>query len=108
RFANSIVFKISWEGGGVSPNPHKGHQEGRKIKMGFEDVPRCQHVKVNGVQCASPALRRKPYCYFHERVQYERKLAAEDKSAARNFGFPLFEDANSIQVALMKTVQMLG
>ena len=21
--------------------------------MGFEDVPRCQHVKVNGVQCAA-------------------------------------------------------
>ncbi len=76
--------------------------------MGFEDVPRCQHVKVNGVQCASPALRRKSHCYFHERAHYERKLAAENKSAPRNFGFPLLEDANSIQVALMKTVQMLG
>jgi hypothetical protein len=76
--------------------------------MGFEDVPRCQYVKVNGVQCASPALRRKPHCFFHERAQHERKLAAEDKSAPRNFGFPLLEDANSIQVALMKTVQMLG
>ena len=72
--------------------------------MGFEDVPRCQHIKVNGVQCGSPALRRKAYCYFHERVQYERKLAAENNSAPRNFGFPLLEDANSIQVALMKIV----
>lgn len=76
--------------------------------MGLENVPRCQHVKVNGVQCGSPALRRKCHCYFHERVQYERKLAAQDKSAPRNFGFPLLEDANSIQVALMKIVQMLG
>jgi hypothetical protein len=78
------------------------------MEMGFEDVPRCQHIKVNGVQCGSPALRRKAYCYFHERVQYERKLAAENNSAPRNFGFPLLEDANSIQVALMKIVQMLG
>lgn len=76
--------------------------------MGFENVPRCQHIKVNGVQCGSPALRFKSHCYFHERAQHERKLAAEDKSAARNFSFPLLEDANSIQVALMKTVQMLG
>jgi hypothetical protein len=76
--------------------------------MGMENVPRCQHVKVNGVQCGSPALRRKRFCYFHERVQYERKLAAQDKSAPHNFGFPLLEDVNSIQVALMKTVQMLG
>jgi hypothetical protein len=77
-------------------------------KMGFENVPRCQHVKVNGVQCGSPALRRKPHCYFHERVQYERDLATENKSGQRKFGFPLLEDANSIQVALMKVIQMLG
>jgi hypothetical protein len=76
--------------------------------MGFENVPRCQHVKVNGVQCGSPALRRKPHCYFHERAQYERELAAENKSGQRKFGFPLLEDANSIQVALMKVIQMLG
>jgi hypothetical protein len=76
--------------------------------MGFENVPRCQHVKVNGVQCGSPALRRKPHCYFHERVEYERNLAAENKSGQRKFGFPLLEDANSIQVALMKVIQMLG
>jgi hypothetical protein len=76
--------------------------------MSFENVPRCQHVKVNGVQCGSPALRRKPHCYFHERVQYERELAAENKSGQRKFGFPLLEDANSIQVALMKVIQMIG
>jgi hypothetical protein len=64
--------------------------------MGLENVPRCQHVKVNGVQCGSPALRHKRHCYFHERAQYERKLAAQDKSATRNFGFPLLEDANSV------------
>jgi hypothetical protein len=76
--------------------------------MGLENVPRCQHVKVNGVQCGSPALRRKGHCFFHERVQYERKLEAQDKSGSPSFSFPLLEDANSIQVALMKVIQMLG
>ena len=28
-------------------------------------VARCEHVKVNGTQCGSPALRDQPYCYFH-------------------------------------------
>jgi hypothetical protein len=76
--------------------------------MALEHVPRCQHVKVNGVQCGSPALRRKTHCYFHTRVEHERRAAAETTDGKRSFGFPLLEDANSIQVALMKMVQMLG
>jgi hypothetical protein len=76
--------------------------------MALEHVPRCQHIKVNGVQCGSPALRRNAHCYFHARAHHERAISAEDKSAKRRFGFPLLEDANSIQVALMKVIQMLG
>jgi hypothetical protein len=76
--------------------------------MALEHVPRCQHVKVNGVQCGSPALRRKTHCYFHTRVEHERRAAAETTDGKRSFGFPLLEDAKSIQVALMKMVQMLG
>jgi hypothetical protein len=76
--------------------------------MGLENVPRCQHVKVNGTQCGSPALRRKHHCYFHERVHREREILAEDQSGRRKFGFPLLEDANSVQVALMKVIQMVG
>jgi hypothetical protein len=76
--------------------------------MALEHVPRCQHVKVNGVQCGSPALRRRAHCYFHTRVEHERQAATEVRDGKRSFGFPLLEDANSIQVALMKVVQMLG
>ncbi len=76
--------------------------------MALEHVPRCQHVKVNGVQCGSPALRHQSHCYFHTRVEHERRAAAENREGKRSFGFVLLEDANSIQVALMKVVQMLG
>jgi hypothetical protein len=76
--------------------------------MALEHVPRCQHVKVNGVQCGSPALRNRSHCYFHTRVEHERKLAVGNTEGERSFGFPLLEDANSIQVALMKVIQMLG
>jgi len=76
--------------------------------MGLENVPRCQHVKANGTQCGSPALRRRWLCYFHERIRREQSRIAADGSAKRRFDLPLLEDANSVQVALMKVIQMLG
>ncbi|MGA9389951.1 MAG: hypothetical protein WBV69_05850 [Candidatus Sulfotelmatobacter sp.] len=76
--------------------------------MGLENVPRCQHVKVNGTQCGSPALRSRRCCYFHDRIRREQAKIAADVSAERRFDLPLLEDANSVQVALMKVIQMLG
>jgi hypothetical protein len=76
--------------------------------MGLENVPRCQHVKMNGTQCGSPALRRRRQCFFHERIRRERAKIAADTSAQRGFDLPLLEDANSVQVALMKVIQMVG
>jgi hypothetical protein len=76
--------------------------------MGMDNVPRCQHIKMNGTQCGSPALRNRRQCFFHERIRRERAKIAKDMSAQRRFDLPLLEDANSVQVALMKTIQMLG
>ena len=76
--------------------------------MGLENVPRCQHVKVNGTQCGSPALRRRRQCFFHERIRRERAKIAAEATGQRGFDLPLLEDANSVQVALMKVIQMLG
>jgi hypothetical protein len=76
--------------------------------MGLENVPRCQHVKMNGTQCGSPALRRRRHCFFHDRVRRERAKIAAQASGQRGFDLPLLEDANSVQVALMKVIQMLG
>jgi hypothetical protein len=76
--------------------------------MGMDNVPRCQHIKMNGTQCGSPALRWRRLCFFHERIRRERAKIAKDTTAQRRFDLPLLEDANSVQVALMKTIQMLG
>ena len=76
--------------------------------MSLENVPRCQHVKVNGTQCGSPALRRRRHCYFHDSVQRRRRKIAADTAAQYRFDLPLLEDANSVQMALMKVMQMLG
>jgi hypothetical protein len=76
--------------------------------MGMDNVPRCQHIKMNGTQCGSPALRWRRLCFFHDRINRERAKIAKDTTAQRRFDLPLLEDANSVQVALMKVVQMLG
>ena len=76
--------------------------------MGLEDVPRCQHIKVNGTQCGSPRLRHRRYCFFHDRIRREQAKIAADASAQRKFALPLLEDANAVQIALMKVIQMLA
>ena len=76
--------------------------------MSLEDVPRCQHIKVNGTQCGSPALRRRRLCFFHDKIRRERAKIAADNSSYRRCDLPLLEDANSVQIALMKVIQMLG
>ena len=76
--------------------------------MGLENVPRCQHVKMNGTQCGSPALRRRRHCFFHDRIRREQAKIRADASAQRQFELPLLEDANCVQVSLMKVIQMLA
>jgi hypothetical protein len=75
---------------------------------------RCQHIKVNGTQCGSPALRRNRFCYFHKRHHEERIALAADraKSAGRSrrraaIDLPVLEDANSIQVSLMQIMCLI-
>ena len=63
---------------------------------------------MNGTQCGSPALRRRRHCFFHERIRRERAKIAANAVGPRRFDLPLLEDANSVQVALMKVIQMLG
>ena len=54
-------------------------------------APRCAHLKANGDRCGSPAVSGQDLCYFHARA-----LADE-----RPVRFPVLEDANAIQVAVM-------
>jgi len=79
---------------------------------------RCQHIKVNGTQCGSPALRRNRFCYFHKRHHDERIAlhldqlksdGAKDHPRRRRgaIDLPVLEDANSIQISLMQIMRLL-
>jgi hypothetical protein len=72
-------------------------------------INRCQHIKVNGTQCGSPALRGERICYFHHQFQEQRiRLGAERARGRPDFVLPVLEDAESIQVSLMQVIQMLA
>jgi 23S rRNA-/tRNA-specific pseudouridylate synthase len=81
-------------------------------------IRRCQHIKVNGTQCASPALRDEKHCYFH--AQWRRKSTEVRVNVNPNvnantnhedhatFTLPTLEDANSIQLGLAKMLRLLA
>src|ERR1700689_1797462 len=74
------------------------------------DYPnRCQHLKINGTQCGSPALRRNRFCFFHKRFQDERiKLSADRaRRGVATFVLPVLEYANCIPIAFMQVMRLL-
>ncbi|MGB9073639.1 MAG: hypothetical protein WCC22_13445, partial [Terriglobales bacterium] len=69
------------------------------------NIARCQHIKVNGIQCGSPALKRRKFCYFHH--QWHQRGVTPNATSCFSLDLPLLEDANSIQVALMRVMYLL-
>jgi hypothetical protein len=70
------------------------------------EIRRCQHIKVNGAQCGSPALKGKKLCFFHNR---SRPVTIKVTEGWRNgeILLPAFEDASSIQFTVRQVAQML-
>ena len=53
----------------------------------------CEHVKVNGVRCGSPALRTRRLCYFHFMSRLPRIELV-----------PILEDGNAIQAGVRQII----
>src|SRR6266566_1909816 len=71
-------------------------------------VPRCQHIKTNGTQCGSPALRNGEYCYFHRRWRMTTvDLSHSAHHVTTEFVLPVLEDADSIQITLGLIMRMI-
>ena len=60
-------------------------------------APRCQHIKANGVRCASPAMRELEFCFFHEKFY----------NPPYDDSFPPLEDANAVQCAILQVLNGL-
>jgi len=71
-------------------------------------IRRCQHIKVNGTQCGSPALNNQRYCFFHHSYRPRLvRMGRNLKQTAARITLPVLEDANSIQVAVMQVTRLL-
>ena len=71
-----------------------------------KSIRRCQHIKINGTQCGSPALRETTCCYYHIRHHWPELGEMEDTHEWRKT-LPTLEDADSIQVTLANVIERL-
>jgi hypothetical protein len=72
-----------------------------KLQQGLRranDAPRCRWVRQDGTSCGSPQMRDHIYCYAHRQMMEARALALR---------LPAAEDANGIQVGLMRIQKAL-
>lgn len=73
-------------------------------------ISRCQHIKVNGTQCGSPALKGRRLCFFHNRWREARIEFCQSGAPAHyitSIDLPVLEDANSVQVAIMQVLRLI-
>ena len=69
----------------------------QRLKMA-DMAPRCQWVRQDGTSCRSPQLKRHIYCFAHMQMAEARTLMLM---------LPAAEDANAIQVGLMRLQKAL-
>src|ERR1700729_2851607 len=79
-------------------------------------VRQCQHIKVDGTNCGSPAMREEKCCYFHVQwrlksrkikfIAHQRENERANERATLNL--PTLEDANSVQLALAEVMRALA
>ncbi|HKR96694.1 MAG TPA: hypothetical protein VJW55_15060 [Candidatus Angelobacter sp.] len=70
-----------------------------KARLSLADAaPRCRWVRTDGTSCGSPQLKKHIYCFAHRQMMEARALA---------LSLPALEDANAIQVGLMRIQKAL-
>jgi hypothetical protein len=70
----------------------------------------CRHIKSNGCKCHSPALKGKPYCYYHIRVHRFAHNASNPPAPfeQKDMQIPFLEDRGAVQIALSEVVSALA
>ena len=77
--------------------------------MPTDEAPKCQHIKTNGTQCGSPALKDNQFCYYHQHCRpatFNYRGMYHDYSASE-IHLPVFEDVHAIQFALRQVTELI-
>jgi len=73
----------------------------------MNSAPRCEHTKIDGTPCGSPALPTSRFCFFHDRFREQHITLNQKPSGPAEMVLPVFEDAASIQIALWEVTRLL-
>ena len=71
----------------------------------------CRHIKSNGSKCHSPAMKDKPYCYYHlrlHRIIHGRPQRSSTPYEHKDLQIPFLEDRGAVQIALSEVVSALA
>src|SRR5947209_7866772 len=83
---------------GTTANHEKADRK-LKSRLKLADMaPRCQWVRQDGTSCGSPQMKQHIYCFAHMQMAEARTLMLM---------LPVVEDANAIQVGLMRIQKAL-
>lgn len=72
--------------------------------------PTCNHLKEDGVYCASPALHNQNFCYFHLNIRARRLQMARTRMRGEScrLQLPVLEDMHAVQIALTQVLDALA
>jgi hypothetical protein len=72
--------------------------------------PTCNHLKEDGVYCASPALHNQNFCYFHLDIRARRLQMARTRMRGEScrLQLPVLEDMHAVQIALTQVLDALA
>ena len=66
-------------------------------------VPICQHIKDNNIRCGTPAIKGRPFCYYHNRAHAHTPRIGE-----RGYRAPLVETVESLQLLVTQVTEAIG
>lgn len=78
--------------------------------MPTNEALKCQHIKTNGTQCGSPALKDNQFCYYHQHCRpltWDYSGGSYRDCSQTELTLPVFEDAHAIQFTLRQVVELV-
>ena len=68
----------------------------------------CTHIFEGGHRCASPALQREAFCYYHHPTQKPVQNPTRRRSRRQSFDLPLPSGQSDLQHAIYEVIRRLA
>jgi hypothetical protein len=68
----------------------------------------CTHIFEGGHRCASPALQREAFCYYHHPTRKSLPIPSRRRSRRQSFDLPLPSGQSDFQHAVYEVIRRLA